>query len=172
MLSAHYRNPINFSHDLLVQARTGLERIETCVKNLEFLASNAPDGEADELTIAEIAKLKKQFTNAMDDDVNTADAISTLFDIVKFANTNFNETTPKAALNMASSLLSELMEVLGVKSKKEADFLDSDIEALIEERNNARKNKDFARADEIRDMLKQAGIILEDTRGGVKWKRA
>ena len=172
MLSAHYRNPINFSHDLLVQAKTGLERIETCVKNLEFLSSNAKNGDADETVVSRIAELKKQFTDAMDDDVNTADAISTLFDIVKFANTNFDENTPKGSLDITAKLLTELMEVLGVKSKKENDFLDSDIEALIEERNNARKNKDFARADEIRDTLKNAGIILEDTRGGVQWKRA
>ncbi len=172
MLSAHYRNPINFSHDLLVQAKTGLERIETCVKNLEFLSSNAKNGDADETVVSRIAELKKQFTDAMDDDVNTADAISTLFDIVKFANTNFDENTSKGSLDITAKLLTELMEVLGVKSKKENDFLDSDIEALIEERNNARKNKDFARADEIRDTLKNAGIILEDTRGGVKWKRA
>ncbi len=172
MLSAHYRNPINFSHDLLVQARTGLERIETCIKNLEFLSSNAPLGDGSEATTEAIEGFKAQFKKAMDDDVNTADAISTLFDIVKYANTNFDETTCKKELEMASSLLLELMDVLGVAPKKEADFLDSDIEALIEERNAARKNKDFARADEIRDMLKDAGIILEDTRGGVKWKRA
>ena len=172
MLSAHYRNPINFSHDLLVQARTGLERIETCIKNLEFLMKNAPDTKADEKVMADVEGFKEQFKKAMDDDVNTADAISCLFDIVKYANTNFNETTPKAELEGANSLLCELMDVLGVRANTNADFLDSDIEALIEERNNARKNKDFARADEIRDMLKDAGIILEDTRGGVKWKRA
>ncbi len=172
MLSAHYRNPINFSHDLLLQAQTGLERIETCIKNLEFLMTSASDGQVRDEVADNAKALKKQFTDAMDDDVNTADAISTLFDIVKYANTTFDETTPKSELELINNLLSELMDVLGVKAKKEADFLDSDIEALIEERNNARKNKDFARADEIRDMLKNAGIILEDTRGGVKWKRA
>jgi len=172
MLSAHYRNPINFSHDLLVQAQTGLERIETCRKNLEFLSSSAPKGSIDSENAASLEGFKKQFTDAMDDDINTADAISALFDIVKYANTNFSESTPKAVLDAFADLLTELMDVLGVNAKKEADFLDSDIEALIEERNNARKNKDFARADEIRDMLKDAGIILEDTRGGVKWKRA
>lgn len=172
MLSAHYRNPINFSHDLLLQAKTGLERIENCIKNLEFLKNNAPDNKISEQVAADADKLKKQFTDAMDDDINTADAISTLFDIVKYANTNFNENTPKSELELFSSLLSELMDILGVKPKKEQDYLDSEIEALIEERNNARKSKDFARADEIRDTLKNAGIILEDTRGGVKWKRA
>ena len=172
MLSAHYRNPINFSHDLLVQARTGLERIETCIKNLEFLSANAPEAACSDATNEAVGAFKAQFKKAMDDDINTADAISCLFDIVKFANTNFDETTPGAELEIINSLLCELMDVLGVRAKKEADFLDSDIEALIEERNAARKNKDFARADEIRDMLKDAGIILEDTRGGVKWKRA
>lgn len=172
MLSAHYRNPINFSHDLLLQAKTGLERIENCIKNLEFLKNNAPDNKISEQVAADADKLKKQFTDAMDDDINTADAISTLFDIVKYANTNFNENTSKAELELFSSLLLELMDILGVKPKKEQDYLDSEIEALIEERNNARKSKDFARADEIRDTLKNAGIILEDTRGGVKWKRA
>ncbi len=172
MLSAHYRNPINFSHELLTQAKTGLERIETCIKNMEFLKNSAPEGDiADDVKTA-LEGYKKQFTDAMDDDINTADAISTLFDIVKYSNTNFDETTCKSALDAALALLDELMEVLGVKSKAEADFLDSDIEALIEERNEARRNKNFARADEIRDMLKNAGIILEDTRGGVKWKRA
>ncbi len=172
MLSAHYRNPINFSHELLTQAQTGLERIETCIKNMEFLLNSAPEGDMPEDTAAALTGFKKQFTDAMDDDINTADAISTLFDIVKYANTNFSEATPKAALSGALELLGELMDVLGVKAKKEDDFLDSDIEALIEERNQARRDKNFARADEIRDMLKGAGIILEDTRGGVKWKRA
>lgn len=172
MLSAHYRNPINFSHELLTQAQTGLERIETCIKNMEFLSKSAPNGEIGEDIKNALDCFKKQFMDAMDDDINTADAISTLFDIVKYANTNFNETTPLDALQSALSLLCELMDVLGVMQKKEDDFLDSDIEALIEERNQARRDKNFARADEIRDMLKNAGIILEDTRGGVKWKRA
>lgn len=172
MLSAHYRNPINFSHELLTQAQTGLERIETCIKNMEFLSKSAPNGEIGEDIKNALDGFKKQFMDAMDDDINTADAISTLFDIVKYANTNFNENTPLDALQSALSLLCELMDVLGVMQKKEDDFLDSDIEALIEERNQARRDKNFARADEIRDMLKNAGIILEDTRGGVKWKRA
>ncbi len=172
MLSAHYRNPINFSHDLLLQAKTGLERIDTCIKNLEFLKSNAPVGEISEAVSGDSEKFKKQFTDAMDDDINTADGISALFDIVKYANTNFNENTYVSELELFINLLKELMGVLGIDSEKEDDFLDSEIEALIKERNNARKNKDFARADEIRDTLKNAGIILEDTRGGVKWKRA
>ena len=107
----------------------------------------------------------------MDDDINTADAVSAIFDIVKYCNTNFDEKTGVEILSYAIALIKELMNVLGILKEEKSDYLDADIEALIEERNNARKNKDFSRADEIRDMLKEAGIILEDTRGGVKWKR-
>ena len=171
MLSAHYRNPINFSDELLAQAKSGLERINTCVDNLAFLAQSASDAACDEKTKSDINGFKDAFMAAMDDDINTADAISAIFDIVKYANTNFNETTCKEAIDMTKSLITELMDVLGILKEEKSDFLDSDIEALIEERNNARKNKDFKRADEIRDMLKNAGIALEDTRGGVKWKR-
>ncbi len=171
MLSAHYRNPINFSHDLLNQAKSGLERINNCIDNLKFLSSGAKDCESDEKIIKDLEALKESFIKAMDDDINTADAVSAIFDIVKYANTNLNEETSKKDLDSAVNLIEELMNVLGINSGAKSDFLDSDIEALIEERNNARKNKDFKRADEIRDMLKDAGIALEDTRGGVKWKR-
>ncbi len=171
MLSAHYRNPINFSDELLTQAQTGLERINTCLDNMDFLLASAPDGENAE-AIKALDSFKEAFIKAMDDDINTADAVSTIFDIVKYCNTTFNETTEASTLSYAISLTKELMNVLGILKETSKDFLDSDIEALIEERNNARKNKDFNRADEIRDMLKDAGIILEDTRAGVKWKRA
>ncbi|MBQ4528568.1 MAG: cysteine--tRNA ligase [Clostridia bacterium] len=171
MLSAHYRNPINFSDELLTQAKTGLERINTCIDNLVFLSGNAPEVKAEEKALADLVSFKDAFIAAMDDDINTADAISAIFDIVKYANTNFDETTPKKVLDEAVAIIKELMGVLGILKEEKNDFLDSDIEALIEERNNARKNKDFKRADEIRDMLKDAGIALEDTRGGVKWKR-
>ncbi|MBE7049808.1 MAG: cysteine--tRNA ligase [Ruminococcaceae bacterium] len=172
MLSAHYRNPINFSHDLLMQAKSGLERINTCIDNLVFLSESAQGETSCDENIQALDGFKDNFITAMDDDINTADAISVIFDIVKYANTNFNENTSKTTLEYTISLLKELMNVLGILKEDSKDFLDSDIEALIEERNNARKNKDFKRADEIRDMLKDAGIILEDTRGGVKWKRA
>ena len=171
MLSAHYRNPINFSHELLNQAKSGLERIETCVENLKFLKDNAKSDVKDEKTAEKLAEFKKQFTDAMDDDINTADAISAIFDIVKYVNTEFDENTDSASLDAAINLIKELSGVLGINVEKKKGFIDSDIENLIEERNNARKNKDFKRADEIRDMLKDAGIILEDTRSGVKWKR-
>lgn len=171
MLSAHYRNPINFSHELLNQAKSGLERIETCVENLKFLKDNAKSDEKDEKTAEKLAEFKKQFTDAMDDDINTADAISAIFDIVKYVNTEFDENTDSASLEAAINLIKELSGVLGINVEKKKGFIDFDIENLIEERNNARKNKDFKRADEIRNMLKDAGIILEDTRSGVKWKR-
>ena len=171
MLSAHYRNPINFSHELLNQAKSGLERIETCVENLKFLKGNAKPDSGDEKITAKLAEFKKQFTDAMDDDINTADAISAIFDIVKYVNTEFDENTDSASLDAAINLIKELSGVLGINVEMKKGFIDSDIENLIEERNNARKSKDFKRADEIRDMLKDAGIILEDTRSGVKWKR-
>lgn len=171
MLSAHYRNPINFSHELLNQAKSGLERIETCVENLKFLKGNAKSDSGDEKITAKLAEFKKQFTDAMDDDINTADAISAIFDIVKYVNTEFDENTDSASLDAAINLVKELSGVLGINVEMKKGFIDSDIENLIEERNNARKSKDFKRADEIRDMLKDAGIILEDTRSGVKWKR-
>ncbi len=171
MLSAHYRNPINFSDELLSQAKSGLDRINTCLENLSFLSQNAPEGEIDVKIKADADEFKNAFIKAMDDDINTADAVSAIFDIVKYANTNFDENTNAQTLALYSNLIKELMNVLGILEEKKNDFLDSDIEALIEERNQARKNKDFKRADEIRDMLKDAGIALEDTRGGVKWKR-
>ena len=171
MLSAHYRNPINFSDELLTQAQAGLERINTCIKNLEFLKGNAPEAEKDTQLSAQTLAFKQNFKDAMDDDINTADAISAIFDLVKFLNTNYNENTSLSNVSEAHELICELCNVLGILDAVEVEFLDDEIEALIEERNNARKEKNFARADEIRDMLKENGIILEDTRGGVKWKR-
>lgn len=175
MLSAHYRNPINFSHDLLCQAKAGLERITTCASNLEFLLSGM-DSDA-ECTAAsesfenELNKFRQNFIDAMDDDLNTADAISAIFDLVKFANVSLNENSNAGDIKAALNLIGELSGVLGIDISEKKDFLDDDIEKLIEERNEARKSKNFARADEIRDMLKSNGIILEDTRQGVKWKR-
>ena len=171
MLSAHYRNPINFSHDLLKQAEAALGRINTCLDNLDFMSGKAADGEASAETKDAAEKFKRQFIDAMDEDINTADAISAIFDIVKYANVEFDENTPRGDIDAIFALIRELGGVLGIIEEKNADILDSDIEALIEERNAARKAKNFARADEIRDMLKESGIELEDTRQGVKWKR-
>lgn len=171
MLSAHYRNPINFSHDLLTQAKAGLDRIKTCAQNLEFLLTNAPEGEEDSAFKNELNALKQKFIDAMDDDINTADAISAIFDLVKCINVNVNESSNAATINMALFLVKELTAVLGIDVSPEKELLDEDIEALILERTEAKKAKNFARADEIRDTLKDMGIVLEDTRQGVKWKR-
>ena len=166
MLSAHYRSPINFSDELLGQAQNGLERIDRCIENIEFSMEGNP-GEKD----VDLDGYREKFINAMDDDLNTADAISVIFELVKEINTylaEMNESSKKNAL----ALITELCDVLGISKEKEDTLLDSDIEELIEKRNNARKERNFALADEIRDSLKEMGIILEDTPQGVKWKRA
>ncbi len=171
MLSAHYRNPINFSDLLLEQAKSGLTRIYTCIENLEFLKGSLTGENKDDIK-GELENLKARFIDAMDDDINTADAISVIFDIVKFANTNIDNTYSEEIIDKTISLIKELGNVLGILSKKEDKILDEEVEKLIEERTQAKKDKNFARADEIRDMLKDMGIILEDTRQGVKWRRS
>lgn len=171
MLSAHYRNPINFSHELLCQARSGLERIKNCFDSLEFLKKTASDGECDDAVKKELEKFRQRFIDAMDDDINTADAISVIFDLVKYINITADGSQSLATAEVAQSMLCELAGVLGIEIKDKQEFLDADIEKLIEERNEARKAKEFKRADEIRDTLKENGIVLEDTRQGVKWKR-
>lgn len=171
MLSAHYRNPINFSDLLLEQAKSGLTRIYTCIENLEFLKGSLTGENKDDVK-GELENLKARFIDAMDDDINTADAISVIFDIVKFANTNIDNTYSEEIIDKTISLIKELGNVLGILGKKEDKILDEEVEKLIEERTQAKKDKNFARADEIRDMLKDMGIILEDTRQGVKWRRS
>jgi len=169
MLSAHYRNPINFSHDLLKQAETGLERIYTCISNLQFKMANA---QGDKEEAEGLYSFRDRFVLAMDDDVNTADAISVIFDLVKFANTNIDDSYSASAIECVISLIKELGGVLGILSRKtEDDMLDEEIEDLIQQRTDAKKNRDFREADRIRDLLKEKGILLEDTRQGVKWKR-
>ncbi len=169
MLSAHYRNPINFSHDLLTQAKSGLERIYTCMSNLEFMAKNSAEGTAD--VSDKLQGFKQKFIAAMEDDINTADAVAAIFDIVYFANTEINGDSGKKACEDTLSLIRELGGVLGVLGTVKEEVLDSDIEDMIEKRNEARKAKDFKTADEIRDKLKEMGIVLEDTSQGVKWHR-
>ncbi|MBE7052972.1 MAG: cysteine--tRNA ligase [Ruminococcaceae bacterium] len=171
MLSAHYRNPINFSDLLLEQAKSGLTRIYTCIENLEFLKGSLTGDNKDDVK-GELENLKARFIEAMDDDINTADAISVIFDIVKFANTNIDNTYSKEIIDQTIDLIKELGNVLGILSKKEDKILDEEVEKLIEERTQAKKDKNFKRADEIRDTLKDMGIILEDTRQGVKWRRS
>ena len=175
MLSAHYRSPLNFSSDLMEAAKSGLDRIITATDNLKFLADNA---KTETLTSNEEDALTKTqdyvaaFEKAMDDDFNTADAIAAIFDLVKYANTTANGDSSKAYVTALYELIVKLADVLGIVVEKKEELLDADIEALIQERQTARKERNFARADEIRDELLAKGIILEDTREGVKWKRA
>ena len=170
MLSAHYRSPLNFSADLVEASKNGLERILTAVEKLKELK---PANEGNDSAIeAELENFVKRYEAAMDDDLNTADAISVIFELIKYTNINVTNDTPKATVDKALSTVEKLCDVLGIITEKEEELLDSDIEALINERQAARKAKDFAKADEIRNKLADMGITLLDTREGVKWKRA
>ena len=170
MLSAHYRSPLNFSAELVEASKNGLERILTAVDRLKSI--NGTDGEVDKAVADEMDAFVKKYEDAMDDDLNTADAISVIFELVKYANVNVTEESSKATVELVLNTIEKLCDILGIITEKKEEILDSDIEALIEERQAARKSKNFARADEIRDQLSSMGIILEDTREGVKWKRA
>lgn len=175
MLSAHYRSPLNFSADLMEAAKNGYERIVTSVDNLKYLYENAQKEELTEEENGQLAEAKEfvnKFDEAMDDDFNTADALSAIFELVKFVNTNTNENSSKAFLAALKEEIVMLSDICGLIVDKKEELLDGDIEALIQERQDARKAKNFARADEIRDELLAKGIVLEDTREGVKWKRA
>ena len=172
MLSAHYRSPLNFSADLMESSKAGLARIITAVDNLNHLLENAKEDEFKAGEDADFAKAYvTKFEEAMDDDFNTADAISAVFELVKYVNSNANENSSKAFLNAAKEEITKLCDILGIIVTKEAEILDEEIDNLIKERQQARKDKNFARADEIRDLLADKGIILEDTREGVKWHR-
>ncbi|MCR5802025.1 MAG: cysteine--tRNA ligase [Lachnospiraceae bacterium] len=181
MLSAHYRSPLNFSDELMESASNGLDRIRKCAENLAFLIENAKAGDkagaglsdAEQTLLADSAAFVTQFETAMEDDFNTADAISAVFELVKFINTNTSGANSAEYLNKLSEKLTTLTDILGIKlGSGEKEMLDSEIEDLIAQRNAARKEKNFARADEIRDELLSKGIVLEDTREGVRWKRA
>ena len=175
MLSAHYRSPLNFSADLMEAAKNGLNRIVTSASNLSYLLENTnveTMTAEEEALLAEAKKYVSLFDEAMDDDFNTADAISVIFELVKFANTNAKEDSSKAFLQALLDEMVMMSDICGLIVVKKEEMLDADIEALIQERQNARKEKNFKRADEIRDELLAKGIILEDTREGVKWKRA
>ncbi len=175
MLSAHYRSPLNFSADLMEASKNGLERIVTAVANLKHLLGATT---LETLTDAERTLLDKSkefvtgFEAAMEDDFNTADAIASVFELVKFVNTTANGESSKEYLQGLLDLIIKLTDVLGLIVDKEEELLADDIEKLIEERQAARKAKNFQRADEIRNELLEKGIILEDTREGVKWKKA
>ena len=175
MLNAHYRSPLNFSVDLMEAAKNSLERILEAAGKLSDRKDN---GAAENITEEELALLKEaegfvtKFEAAMDDDFNTADALAAIFELVKFANTNVDENSSREFAGGLYEELFKLSDVLGLKIEKKEEILDKEIEDLIQERQAARKAKDFKRADEIRDELLKKGIILKDTREGVKWQRA
>ncbi len=174
MISAHYRSPINFSNELLESMKSSLERLYIAKGNLKHLLEETEDKSETEDEIVLKQKLldyKEKFIEAMDDDLNTADAVAAIFDLVRDINSNINEDSSKETVKFAFDLYMELSGVLGLLSKEEKS-LDDDIEALIEERQKARKEKNWALADKIRDDLKNRGIILEDTPKGVKWRRS
>ena len=175
MLSAHYRSPLNFSAELMEASKNGLERIINATDNLKHLLSAAT---VEEMSVEEKEAFAKtdayveEFEKAMDDDFNTADAIAAIFDLVKYANTTATAESSKEYLQSLLDRIVKLGDVLGLILDKKEELLDADIEKLIEERQAARKAKDFARADAIRDELLEKGIILKDTREGVQWKKA
>lgn len=175
MLSAHYRSPINFSAELMEASKNGLERIITCAERLKDLL-NKVSGDA--LTEEEqenkknVDELVAKFEAAMDDDFNTADAVSAIFELVKLANSTANEESSRAYAELLAETIAKLSDVLGIITERKAEVLDSEVEELIAARQQARKEKNFALADEIRQKLLDMGIVLEDTREGVKWKRA
>ncbi|CAM5196349.1 Cysteine--tRNA ligase OS=Ureibacillus acetophenoni OX=614649 GN=cysS PE=3 SV=1 [Ureibacillus acetophenoni] len=173
MLSVHYRHPINFAQDLVESAKSGLERLRTAYSNLEYRLTATTDlSENGDEWIEKIADVKKQFETAMDDDFNTANGISAMFELARIANTYLNEAnTEERVLKAFIETFDQLGNVLGIQFKLENELLDEEIEALIEERNLARKNRDFAKSDEIRDKLLEMNIVLEDTRQGTRWKR-
>ena len=177
MLMSHYRSPLNYSGEILMQAKAALERLSTAKNNLDFFIANGTDGElsAEEAAFVEgLGKYRTRFVEVMDDDFNTADAVSVIFELVREVNAAVSPATnPSKALAQAcEDLLLELSDVLGIPFSAPEDELDAEIEALIEARQTARKEKNWAEADRIRDELKDKGIILEDTPQGVKWKRA
>lgn len=174
MLSAHYRNPVNFSDEMLSQSKAGLERLYNTKEKLEFTLSNlkVADIKEDEKSLSEeLNSFREKFITAMDDDINTADAISVIFELARFINTNVNEESSIEFAKKCLAEFEELTNVLNIVNKKQEEVLDADIEKLIQDRVDAKKNKDFALADEIRNKLLEMGIVLEDTRQGTKWKR-
>lgn len=173
MLSAHYRSPLNFADTLVEASKTGLDRILTAVDRISELKDKASDsiGMSNE-DKAEVDMFVKRFEMAMEDDLNTADAISVIFEFVKYANSSLNEASSKELVSYVLDTMNKLCDILGIETTRKQEMLDEEIEAMIEARKQARKDKNFARADEIRNELLEKGIILEDTREGVKWKRA
>ena len=172
MISSHYRSPINYSTDIIEQCKASLARLYTCRDSLDFALENAAEGEADSDILAMFDKRRQQFIEAMSDDLNTADAIAALFELVCDINSNvIAANANKGTVEAAIKIFDELADVLGLVYNREKEDLDSEIEALIEQRTQARKDRNWAEADRIRDELKAKGIVLEDTAQGVKWHR-
>lgn len=174
MLSAHYRSPLNFSEKLMTAAKNSLERILTGISNINDnikLINKEELSDEEKVNIQEIDRLKNKFELSMEDDFNTADAISNIFELIKLSNISISRDSSKEYANYMLETLVKLCDILGIKTQRQEESLDADIEKLIEERTQAKKSKDFARADEIRAKLLDMGISLEDTREGVKWKR-
>ncbi len=171
-LNSHYRNPIHFSREVLEQAKNGLDRIKNAVQNLSYLEPMGEEGEGSASLFGDLEILRYRFIEKMDDDFNTPDAIAVLFDLVKLANTY--GTKPrwmKSEVKAILSLFQEWGEVLGLSLKESKELLDEEIERYIAIRNEARLARDFAKADAIRDLLKEKGILLEDTPQGIRWRR-
>ena len=174
MISCQYRSPINYSFDAIEQCKASLERLYTCRDNLDFALKNAKDeADANDGEIKALIDAKKdKFIEAMEDDLNTGEALGAVFELVRDLNTNITGVKSKELTEYAITVFDELMNVLGLLYNRKTASLDDEIEALIEARNEARKNKNWAEADRIRDELKAQGIVLEDTPQGVKWHRA
>ena len=175
MLSAQYRSPLNFSADLMEASKNSLERIRTAAEHQADCLKEAKEGEMtaeEKQNQAAVEELVQKFETAMDDDFNTADAISAIFEIVRLSNSTISEASTKAYVSYVKETMDKLCDVLGIITEKKEEILDSEVEDLIAKRQQARKDKNFALADEIRGQLLDMGIILEDTREGVKWKRA
>ena len=169
LISSQYRSPINYSVDIIEQAKNSLERLYTCRNNIDFALGNANDG--GEIP-AFIETAKNDFISAMEDDLNTADALAAIFTLVREINTVIANGAGKATLEACADMFDQLTGVLGIVYNRKTEVLDSEIEELIAKRTEARKNKDFKTADAIRDQLKEMGIVLEDTPQGVKWSRS
>lgn len=172
LISSHYRSPINYNLEIIEQCKSALERLYTCRESLDFALKNAADGDADEEIVSAVNSRREQFIAAMDDDLNTADGISAVFELVKDINTKIlDKVVTKATCQAACDVFDELCEVLGILYNRKSNDIDSEVEELIAKRQEARANKDWATADKIRDDLKAMGIILKDTPQGVTWSK-